>query len=292
MDDLQTLRTALAVADPTPDVVDRSRHRLRNRMIGTQPPRRRFRPLTIAAGLAAAAAVAVVVAATLPDPGERPESPQAAAPVVTGQQVLLAAATVVAGAPATTGEYWHVGTKTEEIQYDYWTSKDGRSWFRGEKTGGRVERLHVESPFNLGFAAVTLEQILALPADPEALRSWIADANLRSGARTSAGEPTAADRDEQVLLGLVSLVSSAPASPPVRAAAFRAIATYPGVTALGAVPGGQGVLLPGDLRLVVDPATGRVNRTSVFVSNDGALHSTPHPQGAAISAEWTDSLPR
>jgi hypothetical protein len=84
-------------------------------------------------------------------------------------------------------------------------------------------------------------------------------------------------------------VSTLPAPPAVRAAAFRAIATYPGVRVLGAVPGGQGLLLPGEVRLVVDPATGRVNGTSRYVA--GGQYTVAAPDTAKIVAEWTDVLP-
>src|SRR5205823_9188088 len=61
-----------------------------------------------------------------------------------------------------------------------------------------------------------------------------------------AGPFTAADRERELLLSMVSLVSTLPAPPAVRAAAFRAIAAYPGVQDLGPVPGGRGFRLPGD----------------------------------------------
>jgi hypothetical protein len=50
-------------------------------------------------------------------------------------------------------------------------------------------------------------------------------------------------------------------------------------------------VLPGGRRLVVDPATGRVNGTSVFVTMDGAVYSVADPAGARIDAEWTDTMP-
>ena len=115
MNDLQTLRAALTSDEVPQDVVDRSRHRLQNRMLAA--PRRRMRPLTLGAGLVAAAAAAAVVVATLPGtPASTP--PQAVAPVVTGQQVLLAAATVAEQSPAGTGKYWHVKTTEAKGVYE------------------------------------------------------------------------------------------------------------------------------------------------------------------------------
>jgi hypothetical protein len=292
MNDLKTLRAALSPAEVPQDVVDRSRHRLQNRMLAA--PRRRVRPLALGAGLVAAAAAAAVVVATLPGTPAPAPSPQAEAPVVvTGQEVLLAAATVAAQAPAGTGTYWHV--KIDESQhYEYWTKADGHVWFRGAKSGGRVVPLTLPTPFRLGGAEVTMDQIQALPTEPAALRDWITNAVAHSDIRTSAGPLTADQREEAVLEGLVSLVSTLPAPPAVRAASFRAIAAYPGVRAVGAVPGGQGlrVPLPGEGLLVVDPATGRVNQTSTYVTADGAVASAAEGTTIAISAEWTDNLPK
>ncbi|MEQ0561351.1 CU044_5270 family protein [Amycolatopsis sp. NEAU-NG30] len=289
MNDLQTLRAALLPAEPSQEVVDRSRHRLLNRMLAT--PRRRIRPFALGAGLVAAAAAAAVVVATLPGAPAPAPQPQAVAPVVTGQQVLLAAATVAERTPDGTGKYWHIRTGSGKDAYEYWTSADGHLWFRGAKSGGRVMSLGY-FPLRLAAIEVTFEQIRTLPTDPAALRDWLANAIAHSGARTSAGPFTAADRERELLLSMVSLVSTLPAPPAVRAAAFRSIAAYPGVKDLGPVPGGRGFLLPEDYRLVVDPATGRISHTSMYVTADGAVMQVPGPQGAEVSAEWTDSLPQ
>jgi hypothetical protein len=289
MNDLQTLRAALAPREVPQDVADRSRHRLQNRMLAA--PRRRVRPLALGAGLVAAVAAAAVVVATLPGTPAPGPQPQAVAPVVTGTQVLLAAATVAEHAPAGTGKYWHIRTKSDNLVYENWYTADGHMWFRGEKSGGRVMPLGL-SRLQLAATEVTFEQLRTLPADPAALRDWLVTAIAHSGARTSAGPFTAADRERELLLSMVSLVSSLPAPPAVRAAAFRSIAAYPGVRDLGPVPGGRGFLLPGEYRLVVDPATARINHTSMFVTADGAIYGASGPEGAEVSGEWTDSLPK
>jgi hypothetical protein len=294
MNDLHTLRAALIPEEPAQDVVDRSRHRLQNHMLTGR--RRRTGRLAVGAGLVAVAAAAAVVVATLPGtpaPGPAP-APQAAAPVaVTGQEVLLAAATVAAKSPASTGTYWHVGIDSSQ-DYEYWTKADGQVWFRGAKSGGHVMPLG-GLPFRLGGAEATMGQIQALPTEPAALRDWIANLVAHSDIRTSAGPLTADQRQQAVLEGLISLVSTLPAPPAVRAAAFRAIAVYPGVRAVGAVPGGQGLQVPGpggSALLVVDPATGRVNKTSMFVTADGAVAQSAEGTTFGISAEWTDTLPK
>ncbi|MEU3769982.1 CU044_5270 family protein [Amycolatopsis keratiniphila] len=287
MNDLQTLRAAMTPDEPSQDVIDRSRHRLQNRIRGGRPSGRRSGWLIAGAGLATAAAAAVAIAAMPAAPVDGP-----AVRTVTGQEVLLAAATAAERSPEGAGTYWHVKV-TGADEYEYWIKPDGQSWMRGAKTGGKVMPLRALSatPFSLVAVDLTLEQLRALPTDPGELKAWIAAALERSDARTSTGELTASDREQAGFQSLISLVSTLPATPGVRATALRAIAEYPGVENLGTVPGGQGLRLPTGERLVVDPATGRVNGTSIFVAMDGAVHKVADPAGARIDAEWTDTLP-
>jgi hypothetical protein len=171
-------------------------------------------------------------------------------------------------------------------------------WFRGKKTHGEIRQDPVATPkpFSLIGVDLTLDQLRALPTDPDALKAWIAKALEHTTARTSAGPFNEEDRKRATFDSLISLVSTLPAPPAVRAAAFRAIAAYPGVQNLGSVPGGQGLLLPqwstglGGVRFVVDPSTGRVNGTSVFVTMDGGEYHIVDPAGANITARWTDTL--
>lgn len=139
---------------------------------------------------------------------------------------------------------------------------------------------------------MTLDQLRALPTDPAALKAWIADALAHSDARTSAGKLTADDRKLFATLSLVSLVSTVPAPPEVRAAAFRALATDPDVQDGGEVPGGHTLLIKDAGRLVVDPKTGRINGTSILVTADGALMGIGGSNTASIEAGWTDTLPK
>jgi hypothetical protein len=152
------------------------------------------------------------------------------------------------------------------------------------------------SPFRLGGPDVSFEQLQNLPTKPDALKAWIADALKHSDVRTSAGRPDATMQKQFVFNGLISLVSQLPAPPKVRAAAFRAIASYPNVKSIGKVKGGgQGLLislLGTQARLVVDPATSRVRDTNFFVTADGAVVSIPGTGGGTIVAEWTNLLPK
>jgi hypothetical protein len=299
MNDLHLVGTALAPDEPSQEVVDRSRHQLQNRMRGRPAIRRRTVWLTAGTGLTVAAAVAVV--AVVAPPAGAPSQPSAGSSTtvggsstmtVSGPEVLLAAATAAENASDGSGTYWYVKTTSSGDVYEYWTKADGQWWFRGEKTDGKVKPMQVlrTHPFSLFGVDMTLEQLRALPTEPAALTAWIAEAMKHSKARTSAGALTASDREQATLLSLVSLVSTLPAPPAVRAAAFRAIAAYPGVQSLGAVPGGEGVVLPGGARLVVDPATGRVNRTSMYVVMD-SVYGVADPDGARVTAEWTSTLP-
>ncbi|MCR6486218.1 CU044_5270 family protein [Amycolatopsis sp. OK19-0408] len=271
MNDLETLRTALVSGEPSQDVVDRSRHRLQNRMLGR---RRRTRPLAIGAGLVAAAA-AIVVASL---PGPPPPAPPSQA-VDAGPAVLLAAATVAEHAQVGTGKYWHSTTKVGKETWEYWTTPDGQEWYRGENTHGKAVRQPRPRPLRLTDDEVTLSQILTLPTDPAALRDWFAN-GLRNYSPAS-------QRDWAVLQSLIDLVSVVPSPPAVRAAAFRAIAAYPGVQALD----DRSVRLPGGGRLVVDPKTGQVDSASVFLGPDGKPAHNANGDTYAVSAEWTDDLP-
>ena len=282
MNDLQTLRAALSPSEVPQDVVDRSRHRLQNRMLGA--PRRRVRPLALGAGLVAAAAAAAVVVATLPG-APAPTPPQAVAPVDAGRQVLLAAAMVAERTPVGTGRYWHTTTKVGNESWEYWTTTDGKEWYRTERTGGKAVLASRPRPVRLTGAEVTLSQVLALPTDPKALRTWLVEGLAHN-------KYPAEQRDMAALESLVSLVSTVPSPPAVRAAAFRAIADYPGVHALGTVPGGEGVELPGGGKLVVDPETGKVAGSSVFLKDDGTPAKNADGDTYAVSAEWTNDLPK
>jgi hypothetical protein len=295
MNDLQTVRAALTPDEPSQDVVDRSRHKLQNRMLGGPAPRRRTGWLAAGTGLIGASAAVVAILATQTTPVDSPQATETtqATKTVSGQEILLAAADRAQLSPEGTGTYWHTTVEGSDDRFEYWTKADGQTWFRGAKTNGAVTPLgtHRSKPFSLVGIDLTFDELRALPKDPDALKTWIAEALKRSDAKTSAGRFTESDRKRAGFQSLISLVSALPAAPEVRAAAFRAIASYPGVKNLGAVPGGQGLELPEGQRLVVDPATGRVNRTSIYVTMDGALYSVADGRGAKIDAEWVGTLP-
>jgi len=297
MDDLEMLRTLLAKPDPSRDAVDRGRHQLQETMRG---PVRRNRTGWLATGLgltAAAAAAAVVVTSGTTAPTPTTNSPPAAANQ-SGWQILLAAARTAERTPAGSGAYWHVKTLISDSrsdQWETWTRRDGQTWFRGAKTQGRVvkqRRLSGPGRFRLVGAELSFGQLQTLPTDPVALKKWIVNA-IEHG-EDNQRVPKSLVR-EAVFDSLTSLVSQLPAPPKVRAAAFRVMASLPNVRSLGAVKGGQGLLisLSGNqqARLVVDAATARVHDTNFFVTADGAEVWLRSADSATVIAEWTNRLP-
>jgi hypothetical protein len=308
MNDMNTLRAALEPDAPSQDVVDRSRHQLQNHMRGGRVPRRRVGWLVAGIGLTAAAAVAISVLPAVNEPAGSGTTAGSAnsstrpAKVLTGQEILLAAATAAEQAPEGSGAYWHVSVETVdangavETEWEDFISPDGRRWWLSVKTNGKpllMDQDGPRKPFTLGGLDLTLDEMRALPTEPEALKNAIIDGIRNGDARTSGGPI----RDNPEMLetstfyGLVSLVSTQPAPPAVRAAAFRALAAYPGVESLGDVPGGKGLQLSESQRLVVDPDTGQVNGTSVFVTVDGGVYSVADGT-ARVTTEWVDSLPQ
>ncbi|MEE6262789.1 CU044_5270 family protein [Plantactinospora sonchi] len=266
-------------------------------------PRRRF--ALAASALTAVAATAVGAVAIGTAGSEPPPTPPVTA-ALSGQQILLAAASTAERLPESSGNYWYVritssGTsKSAPWQVENWFDRSGRTWLRGDKSNGQVVELSVPTPFQLGGSEITVARLRMLPTSPEALREWLTDAVRDSDVRTSAGRPTVAQQERLVFDGLISLVSQLPAPPKVRAAAFQAIAAYPDVESLGAVDGGQGLLVPfgtgSPARLVVDPVTSRIRQTNFFVSVEGGQYvaggSGADAGSFTLVAEWTDELPR
>ncbi|GII80074.1 hypothetical protein Sru01_50560 [Sphaerisporangium rufum] len=291
MDDLNTLATLLAAPEPSPEAAERSLRRLQRRMRRPARPRHMAWPAA-GLGLAAAATAAVLLLPGAVEPTATPNGPPAAAVRLTGGQILLAAATTAARASEGSGAYWYVRTRSDGGDaFESWTARDGRTRVRGEKTAGRTVELGPRTSFRLGGLPVDFDRLEKLPAEPDALTAWIADGVARGDITTSAGRLDAAGQERAVLTGLVSLVSQLPASPEVRAAAFRALAGHPGVESAGAAGGGEALRIPaGDgepVRLVVDPATSRVRGTTFYVTADGAEVTAERP--VTIEARWTDA---
>ena len=137
-------------------------------------------------------------------------------------------------------------------------------------------------------------QIQHLPTDPATLTRWIVANAARHRGKSGGPVPSKAQEREDIFDSLDSLLSELPATPQVRAAAFRALAALPGVTSMGQVGGGQGVrftLLGGEqATLIIDPANGQIRATNFFVDNQGGEFWQKIPN-ATITGRWTDKLP-
>jgi hypothetical protein len=300
MDDLKMLGALLAKPDPSRDAFDRGRRRLQETIRG---PVRRHRARWLGAGLSltAAAAAAMVVVASVtsaPAPHHRP-----ATVTQSGQQILLAAATSAEQASDGSGAYWHVKTVITDFPgggYETWTKRDGETWRRHAKTNGKVVKDPFPDPpgwlpgnFSVGGDHVSFEQLSQLPTGTAALKAWILTNSIKPSQMSGpTSDPTF--RRTVLIYSLTSLVSELPVSPKVRAAAFRVLASLPGIRSIGPVNGGQGLLISvdgqGQQRLVVDPATSRVRNSSFYVDSDGSGGQAAG--SVTVTAEWTNQPPK
>jgi hypothetical protein len=299
MDELDMLGTLLAQPGPSRDTVDRGRGQLQETMRGTARRHRTSgRWLTAGAGLTAAAAAAVAITwgttGGAPTPGGHP-----AAARLSGQQILLAAASTAERAPAVSGTYWHVTTQFSDSPSDRWqtwTGRDGQGW--GTK-GNKVFKDPFPAPFMLVGAKLSFRQLQDLPTSPAGLKAWIIDNAAEHGGKGGPFGERAPNRTMEriaVFDSLTALVTGLPVPPDVRAAAFRVMASLPGVRSLGPVRGGQGLLIPfgsQQARLVVDPVTARVRDTNFFVTVQGAqVWIFPITVTVTVTAGWTSHPPK
>jgi hypothetical protein len=315
MDELDMLKDVLATPGPSSDTVRKGRGEL-EQLIRRQSRARARRPGWRMAGIGlAAAAVAVAVIAAVMFTSGPPRTRPGAAVRSTAtrhhpatakqsvQQMLLTAAASAQRAPAGSGSYWYVrvraatGNGNKLYLAESWTKRDGQTWIRDQKGGTPIELPRspaVLGPFFLGGRELTFHQLQHLPADPAALTRWIVNNAARHGGKSGGPVPGKAQEREDIFDSLDSLLSELPATPQVRAAAFRALAALPGVTSLGQAGGGQGVrftLLGGQqATLVIDPASGQIRATNFFVDNQGAEFWQKIPN-ATITGRWTDTLP-
>ncbi len=286
MDELKLLGAVLAAPEPTTEAFDRSRHRLRNSMRGA-PAKRRHpkRWIAAGAGLATVAAAVAVVVSDRSGPGSGPVKE----PVLSGQQVMLAAAVTAESRPATSGTYWH--TRSVEhlgkvsLARETWIRRDGRTWLSAAPgLVSRVEPHPILPSTKLGYA-----QVQRLPTDPGRLKAAL----LRS---SSFPQGTEQERQLAGVNVLQSVLIDAPAPPKVRAAAFRALAALPGIANLGKTTGGYrlkisymsgtGRGVDGTETIVVDPKSTQVRVEGWAGFGDGGL-----PVGPSQSTSgWTDRL--
>ncbi|MBB4920713.1 CU044_5270 family protein [Streptosporangium saharense] len=276
MDDLDSIATLLAKPEPSREVLLRSRGRLEARMAGRGRRRTGWLVPVVALATAAAAVVAVITVS----PAD-----------LSGRDVLLMAAVSAERTPQGSGTYWHVSSSHETPglpPMESWISRDGRRWTRGMPMDPPKAVIPDPRPLMLKGTEVSFEDLAGLPTDPEALKTWIAKRR---------GNPNDMSRSElrgEPLFPLISLITELPTPPEVRSAAFRALATTPGVRNTGTVEGGQELVIPDpdgwETRLVVDPETAQVKRTNFPLGGDGSL--TWSKDSISLTTEWTNRLPR
>jgi hypothetical protein len=227
------------------------------------------------------------------------------------RQILLTAAAAAARTPARTGTYWYIKSfymPGFPDTFETWELRNGVNWVRAYKTSGHIIKAGWEPGWDLegdpGLGALrskfhkpadpnakwpgelTFGQIQRLPASPAALKAWIFAFNrnydISQGFRPIAPAPA----DAGVFVCLTNLIAEMPSPPRVRAAAFRVMATLPGISR---VDGGRGLRLSlggrNFLTLLVDPATS--------VARD--VISTRDAQNKilrlSVTAHWVNRLP-
>jgi hypothetical protein len=284
MDDLKILGAALTGPEPPAEAIDRSRNRLQNVMRGSTPkPRNTRRWVVAGSGLMAAAAAAAVAVPALST------SPPTSEPVLSGRQVMLAAATASESKPASSGTYWHtklsLNVGKTVVVSETWTRRDGRTWISAEP--GLISPT-APRPMIRG-TDLDYARIQRLPTSPDQLKSAL----LGSAARQ--------DGPQQQRIFTINLLqevlAGAPAPPKVRAAAFRALAGLPKIANLGKTGGGyrlkisymssDGTFEEGTSTVIVDPKTTRL-RIEGWTGFGGG--GAPHDSSSQTSG-WTDRLP-
>jgi hypothetical protein len=231
--------------------------------------------------MATAAAAAVVVSdLSTPDPKKEP--------VLSGQQVMLAAATAAESKPASTGTYWHTKIvssmgKVTDIS-ETWIRRDGRTWLSA--TPGLVSRVGPRPLIE--FTKLDYAHIQRLPTDPDRLKAALLKSATLPGAR---------DQRQLTTINLLQeVLAEAPAPPKVRAAAYRALAALPNIANLGRTSGGYrlkisymnstGTHVDGTETIVVNPKTTQLRVEGWAGFGDGGLPVGPSQR----TSGWTDRI--
>lgn len=296
------------------------------------------RPLLIVtAGLAAVGTAAVLVLPRLViAPNARPAAASAAPPAGAYWHTReLFERTDPRKLGSGANQYWVVVPQlTEE-----WTMTDGRRWFGSRKpgaypesaadraawrrdgsparwtrtAGGQVVRLSTEpdkggvfpprevEQFFLAGQTLTYEEVQRLPADPEGLKSWLAQA-----ARVERAEGDAVST--AVTSALPELLYTLPAPKQVRTAAYQALLTMPGVHAKATAEDSRGRtgtalsiddLYPhrkGDttrvtVDLIIDTGTMLLLSESQTTTLDGKPSRNKTSTRTVLEAGWTNARP-
>ncbi|MEV4116343.1 CU044_5270 family protein [Nonomuraea sp. NPDC049695] len=288
------------------------------------------------AGVVALTATAALAAAIMVGPALLPPE-QPARTTLSGHSILLAAATKAESAPTGEywhvkrlytirpdklhGKNGNTYRLESSRLVEQWVSDDGRAWtglkelparpldqaawrrdgaptewkvedgrFSMSEGESRLTPVKEGGAFRLAGEDLTLEQVKALPTDPAALKERVLQA-----VRAGVGEESFVA--DGLPITLASLLYELPASPDVRAAAYRALADLPTVTVEEDAKdprGRAGVAVtfpiqhdkPTRGRLIVDPSTSMV--LSYEVTHTSGMGQKTE---VVLAAGWTDTKP-
>ncbi|MCO5970700.1 CU044_5270 family protein [Actinoallomurus soli] len=313
MDDIREVTELLEEGDPSAAVMAMGRRRL-DELIRQEPARaprevpadrrrqgrRRLRWALPGLGLVAAgtAAAVVLTGTSAPSHGPRPV-PAKSEQRLSGREVLLAAAVSAGKTPPTTGRYWHIrridmitisGRRPTGNVLETWAAKDGW-WYMGtaglENGGGALDKKKYKGgrSFELDDHMLSFDRLRGLPADPQRLTAW-----ARAFSRGLNSEWRPKDVEDATTGTLGALLYAVPVSPSVRAAAFRALARRPGVTAGGRVKDSRGrvgqAVKIGPYDLIVDPKT-----AFVLEETSGPMDKFKRASTVYLEVGWTDEKP-
>ncbi|SDM61075.1 CU044_5270 family protein [Nonomuraea jiangxiensis] len=175
----------------------------------------------------------------------------------------------------------------------------------GERTAERLYGKWKGSAGDLAGKSMTWKEVRAIPSEPETLRSYLEE---RIGRLELAGSGMDVEEARAYILlrNCVDILSGLPASPEVRASAYRILAALPGIRAEGEMTdplGRRGPTLsyqeeiePGlfsKVQLVIDPSTGlllaevRTNTTKLANGRQAELRLSTAYQAIG----WTNDRP-
>jgi hypothetical protein len=177
------------------------------------------------------------------------------------------------------------------------TADGGRVVLSTSPRPGEVVRVKGPRTVTVCDKEMSFKQAQALPARPDALMGALRDAMSHN----DDGAVPESARNGFLQQCLAGLLAEVPTRPKVRGAAYRALASMPGVTSVGpaADEGGRegvGLVLRsagGPLyRLVIDPKTSLVLAESVEQTGAAAKVKSKFRRTRYLAAGWTDAGPK
>jgi len=332
-DPLAGTRPAFFPAPDDPADPNRRERDLRVILAEPRPARTRRavrRPRLLPVTAVAAAAAAAIVAGVVVVDGD------SGAPARTSaQRVLLAAADTVESAAATeVGRYWHTASRhyNTSRQGEYVVTLDSgeESWYSSSAADQTVSvngidaTLRSQPPgaesdlagawaqswdgperFNVAGTTMPLDEVLALPTEPAALKSWL----LEQFEQNPPEYPM--ELTDRFLDAALGLLSSVPTTAETRAATYRMLAELPELRTMDAseLPAGtvgiahemryiseetaNGLV---DYQLIIDPDTGQLVENQMILLEPGT-EDAPLPVGTILyhvtfqPAGWVDTDP-